>query len=91
MDSYCNINNSYHNKGILSNNQNESRDLENLARRINNDKRSKTKDVYSRYRKNNTNIINRDTLHNDAQAFTSFLTDQTDTKVRVMPSHQSSK
>lgn len=84
------INNAYHNKGILSNNQNESRDLENLARRINNDKRLKTKDVYGKYRKNNTNIISRDTLRNDSQAFTSFLTDQIDTKVRVMPSHQSS-
>jgi hypothetical protein len=54
MDSYCDINNTYinNNKGILPNNQIQSRDLEKIARQINNDKRTKTKDVYRQYRNN---------------------------------------
>lgn len=76
MDSYCDINNAYINKGILS-----SGDLEKRARQINNNKRSKSKDVYRNYRKtanvpnnisSNNISSNNNLMSNDELTFNTF-------------------
>lgn len=74
MDSYCDINNAYIDKGILS-----SGDLEKRARQINNNKRSKSKDVYRQYRKT-SNAPNNKTSNNKSQShtFAQFLANKAD-------------
>ncbi|VBB18256.1 hypothetical protein YASMINEVIRUS_719 [Yasminevirus sp. GU-2018] len=88
MDSYCDINNAYTDKGVLINNFNsastDANSLEKLARQVNSNKKSRTKDVYRQYRKNTVDMAH------DAQAFNEFLVNQTDKSVRPTPYFQRS-
>lgn len=84
MDSYCDINNAYSNKGILNDNFNSnasSSDLEKLARQVNNSKKSKSKDIYRQYRKGS------DRLDKGAQSFNQFLASQADKGTKISPYH----
>lgn len=80
MDSYCDINNAYSNKGILNNNSNpSSHDLEKLARQVNNSKRTKSKDIYRQYRKGS------EELDRSSQSFDEFLAAQSDKGTKISP------
>lgn len=65
MDSYCNINEAYNNKGILSR-KNESDELERMARKINENKKQ-SKDIYKQFRKNNSSLSKSAKAFNELQ------------------------
>ena len=71
MDSYCDVNNAYSNKGILNDNC-EPVDLEKLARQVNNSKKSRSKDIYRQYRKGSEG------LDRSAQAFNTMISSRAD-------------
>lgn len=82
MDSYCDINNAYSNKGILNDNFNpnaSSSDLETLARQVNNSKKSRSKDIYRQYRKGS------EKLDRSAQAFETLISSQADKGTNISP------
>ena len=82
MDSYCDINNAYTNKGILHNkfdSNTSSGDLEKLARQVNNSKKSKSKDIYQQYRKGS------EKLDRASQAFNTMISSQVDKGTNISP------
>lgn len=90
MDSYCDINNAYTGKGVLINKFDHVDDniysLEKMARQVNSDKRSKTKDMYHQYR-NNVTHSNLSSAHGTRQ-INDFLDNQNDKMIRPVQSHQ---
>ena len=82
MDSYCDLNNAYLNKGLLNNKFNAnscSNDLEQLARCINNNKKTKSKDIYRQYQKESNK------LDRGVQSFNALIASQADKGTNVSP------
>jgi len=87
MESYCDINNAYINKGLLADKRLnfQTEDLDKMARQVNNNKRSKTKDMYRKYRKTSHSVD----PNEQTRAVAAFFADKTDKGTNILPCHQS--
>lgn len=85
MDILCTLDNAYSNNGALYDNFNKeitSDDLDKMARKINNDKRKRTKDAYKQFRNSSTQ------LHDSSVAFGNIIKSQADVGTYLDVSNQ---